>query len=174
MGSAHRSMMSLVWLFVCLALGIFSLSRWGLTLWEFGRVGTAGLLPVVVQGVRIDLVVVGASLFIPGFLIPLLGTGRKGLLLVQKTAPFYFATLLALFFFMELATPAFIAQYDVRPNVLFVEYLKYPREVFETLWGEFRIQLFLSVVLVPVVWLGSLRLCRVGPVRCNPGPGGVR
>ncbi len=31
---------------------------------------------------------------------------------------------------MELATPAFILQYDVRPNRLFIEYLKYPKEVF--------------------------------------------
>ena len=34
---------------------------------------------------------------------------------------------------MELATPGFIPEFDTRPNRLFFEYLRYPREVFGTL-----------------------------------------
>ncbi len=34
---------------------------------------------------------------------------------------------------MELATPAFIETYDIRPNRLFIEYLLYPKEVFTML-----------------------------------------
>lgn len=168
MGPACRSMMRLVGGYILLALGMFSLSRVGLSLWEFDRVGTAGMIPVVLQGVRIDLVVIGASLLLPGVLIPLFGTGEKGLSLIQKAAPIYFSTLLTLFFFLELSTPSFISQYDVRPNILFVEYLKYPREVFDTLWGEFRLQLVLSFVLVPAVWIGSLKLLSSSMRRVQP------
>ena len=47
-----------------------------------------------------------------------------------------------------MATPGFIAEYDVRPNRLFVEYLKYPHEVVSMLWGGFKIHVFASIGFV--------------------------
>jgi phosphoglycerol transferase MdoB-like AlkP superfamily enzyme len=47
--------------------------------------------------------------------------------------------------FMELATPPFMMQFDLRPNRLFIEYLSYPKEVFSMLWNGFRAALILGV-----------------------------
>lgn len=65
-----------------------------------------------------------------------------------------------LLLFMEVATPAFIAEYDVRPNRLFVEYLKYPKEVFSMLWGGFRIHLFVGLLATAATIWGVSRLMR--------------
>jgi phosphoglycerol transferase MdoB-like AlkP superfamily enzyme len=43
--------------------------------------------------------------------------------------------------FMELVTPPFILEYDQRPNILFVEYLKYPQEVARMLWVGYKVEI---------------------------------
>jgi phosphoglycerol transferase MdoB-like AlkP superfamily enzyme len=54
---------------------------------------------------------------------------------------------------MEVVTPPFIAEYDIRPNYLFVEYLKYPGEVFSMLFVGYKIDLLAALIIVPaVVW----------------------
>lgn len=101
-------------------------------LWE--RVEPTGGLPfILLQGVRFDLIVV-AQLFGPVFLLlPWLHAHatlrRAGAWLV----PGYLALVCALGLFVEASTLAFIREFDVRPNYLFVEYLAYPREVFTML-----------------------------------------
>jgi phosphoglycerol transferase MdoB-like AlkP superfamily enzyme len=56
--------------------------------------------------------------------------------------------------FLEAATPGFIAEYDVRPNRLFVEYLKYPHEVIPMLWRGFRVHVFAGFgFTLLAVWL---------------------
>ncbi|WP_342366043.1 LTA synthase family protein [Pseudoalteromonas sp. S16_S37] len=52
-------------------------------------------------------------------------------------------TLVVLF---EIATPAFINQYDVRPNRLFVEYLQYPNEVFSMLINGHLLTLAMAIL----------------------------
>jgi phosphoglycerol transferase MdoB-like AlkP superfamily enzyme len=53
----------------------------------------------------------------------------------------------AILLYIELATPLFIDQFDLRPNYLFVEYLQYPKEVFATLWGAYKLALIASVTI---------------------------
>ncbi|WP_207796413.1 LTA synthase family protein [Pseudohalioglobus lutimaris] len=50
--------------------------------------------------------------------------------------------------FMEAATPTFITEYDLRPNILFVEYLKYPKEVGSMLLGGYKLDIFLGLLAV--------------------------
>ena len=47
--------------------------------------------------------------------------------------------------FLEIATPGFIMEYDVRPNRIFVEYLKYPNEVMSMLWTGFKVHIFATL-----------------------------
>ncbi len=49
--------------------------------------------------------------------------------------------------YMEVATPPFIIEYDLRPNRLFVEYLIYPKEVFGMLWSGYKLELFIGLVV---------------------------
>lgn len=56
--------------------------------------------------------------------------------------------------FLEALTHGFITEYDVGPNHLFVEYLKYPNEVIPMLWGGFNIHVFASLGFVALtVWI---------------------
>ncbi|MFT6371723.1 MAG: hypothetical protein ACJAZT_000452 [Gammaproteobacteria bacterium] len=47
----------------------------------------------------------------------------------------------AVMVFLELATPNFIQQFDFRPNILFLEYLKYPKEILTMPVKEYPFQL---------------------------------
>ena len=148
-------------LFAGLALILLSLSRIGLMLWQWPRVDGLGNVGwMLLQGVRADLILVGLLLAIPVLLAPILAL-----------APFakfwrFFSLLwcviaLTLIIFIELSSPSFIAQYDIRPNRLYVEYLKYPKEVFSTLWQGFRVPLIGGTLLTALlVWLGTRLLVR--------------
>lgn len=150
-----------------LGLLLLSLSRLALVLWQFDRVeGTALLFDVLVQGIRADIIVVSLFLVVPVLLIPLASV--RGLNKVWFQFSYLWCLLaLVLLVFMELATPAFIMQYDVRPNRLFVEYLKYPKEVLSTLWFGFRWPLVFGLVAtLALTWL-MRRIFRAGKCSLN-------
>jgi phosphoglycerol transferase MdoB-like AlkP superfamily enzyme len=59
--------------------------------------------------------------------------------------------------FLEVATPGFINEYDVRPNRIFVEYLKYPNEVFSMLWRGFKVEIFATLLVSGLaIWLSHI------------------
>lgn len=60
---------------------------------------------------------------------------KRGVRCVRMTVAARFVAAMLLLIFIELATGPFVAQYDARPNRLVYEYLKYPREVFATIWA---------------------------------------
>lgn len=120
--------------FIALELVLLSLSRLGLAIWQSDRVSAVGgRAQLFLQGVRVDFASLGWMLTIPAIASALLlapnlpGKIWRFVLRVWLTAETLF------FFFMELATPAFLAEYDFRPNRLFFEYLTSPREVFSML-----------------------------------------
>ena len=128
-----------------LGLMIFSLSRAGLVAWQWERLSATGILgQIMVQGVRADLIMLGYLIALPLVLSPLLAH-QKTLGLWKNLTVAWGTFALIFIVFMELSTPQFVMQYDVRPNRLFVEYLSYPAEVMSTLWHGFRIALILGV-----------------------------
>ncbi len=137
-----------------LGLVLLSLSRLALVLWQYDRVvQTDVLMQLFVQGLRADIIVICLLLVVPVLLIPLASVRGMSKLWFQFSY-FWCLAALVLLVFMELASPAFILQYDVRPNRLFVEYLKYPKEVLSTLWFGFRLPLVLGVVAtLALTWL---------------------
>lgn len=116
---------------VLFGLVLLSLSRTGLLLWQAERVmATNELFTILLQGVRADIILLSLWSLPAVLLLPLLSHWRR----LWFSLTFYWAWLgLALIVFIELATPAFLLQFDARPNRLFVEYLRYPKEVFSTL-----------------------------------------
>ena len=139
-----------------LGLAMLSLSRLALMAWQWERVAPSGIaFEMLVQGVRADLILLGYAMALPLLLAPLLAHARTARLWRLATLAWASAVLIFIVF-MELSSPQFIMQYDVRPNRLFIEYLSYPREVFSTLWHGFRSALLagcgLSVVLGVMLW----------------------
>lgn len=127
---------------ILLGLIILSLSRIGLVLWKFERVMHTGkLVEILLQGVRVDLIQLGLMLLVPLLLAPVFATSQL-FKIWQKFTYFWVIAGIVLLVFLEASTPGFIMEYDVRPNRIFVEYLKYPKEIFNMLWRGFKVDIF--------------------------------
>lgn len=135
-----------------LSLIVFlSLSRLTLVGWQFSRVSdTGGLIYVLSQGIRFDIISLAMFAAIPALFLPFVTSSN----LVRKYAlpaiKYYLLLVTAMFVFLELATPNYITQFDFRPNILFIEYLQHPREVFNMLIKAVPLQL-LGAVLVTLL-----------------------
>jgi phosphoglycerol transferase MdoB-like AlkP superfamily enzyme len=80
-------------------------------------------------GLRMDSITLSVLLMPPALaLLALPGRRLRSLVVAWLLTP-----LGAFVIYMELATPPFLGEYEVRPNRVFFEYLVYPREVFSTL-----------------------------------------
>lgn len=139
-----------------LAIVLLSLSRIALTLWLFERVDAVdGLWHVLVQGIRVDIATLCWLLILPATLsalLPVKGTVGKLWTWILRV---WLTIGLWLLVYMELATPPFVLEYDLRPNRLFVEYLIYPKEVFSMLWVGYKTELFVGVIgSVISAWFG--------------------
>jgi len=131
-------------------------SRLLLAAWQWPRVGSLDhLLTLMVYGLRFDIIVISLLWFLPAILLWLL---PKQPTLAAIDIAFSrlwltFSTLLILF--LELATPAFIDQYDTRPNRLFFEYLDNPVEVLQTSLLEYPWH-FVAALVVMALFAGYL------------------
>ncbi|THK41230.1 LTA synthase family protein [Methylophaga sp. SB9B] len=145
---------------VVTGLIMLSLSRLGLVIWQWDRVVAATDLPTIfLQGFRADLIILGMLLAPLVLLMPVL-VNRWAWKIWQKLVLIWGVIIIVIISFMEASTPAFIMQYDLRPNRLFIEYLQYPKEVFATLWQGFRVPLFVGVALTLLFGSGTILLLK--------------
>ena len=137
-----------------ITLGLLSIARLGLIAWQWPRVETlSAAVNILVNGIRVDLSTLGYVFAIPALLHPwLVGTRADKIWHAVLKVWLFIATISVLFF--ELATPAFIYEYGLRPNRLFIEYLEYPAEVGKMLLNGH----LLEIVLVSLVLAGCARL----------------
>ncbi|MFT5708713.1 MAG: phosphoglycerol transferase MdoB-like AlkP superfamily enzyme, partial [Oceanospirillaceae bacterium] len=145
-------------------LMVFSLSRLGLALWHLDRVSAVdGWFNIFMSGLRIDIASVCFLLVLPALISSLISAEHRigqiwnFLLRVWITFGLWFAV------YMEVVTPAFIIEYDLRPNRLFIEYLIYPKEVFGMLWSAYKLELaiglFATIITVFYGWKLSRIVC---------------
>jgi phosphoglycerol transferase MdoB-like AlkP superfamily enzyme len=133
---------------MAILLLFLSISRVVLVLWYWERVGpTGGVQFILLQGFRFDLVLMGMFLG-PALLAAPWVTGKR-----ISAGVLRFYLVLATFFiiWVELGTIPYIDQYDARPNFTYVEYLKYPREVWSMLLSSYG-PLMVSVALVALAF----------------------
>jgi phosphoglycerol transferase MdoB-like AlkP superfamily enzyme len=143
---------------VALGLLVLSVSRIALVVWQWDRVKPTGILgQMLIQGVRADLILLGYIIVIPLLLAPLFA--HRTVSRTWRAFTVTWATVALVFIvFMELSTPQFLMQFDVRPNRLFIEYLSYPAEVMSTLWNGFRIAVLLGVAGTTVLGITLFKL----------------
>jgi phosphoglycerol transferase MdoB-like AlkP superfamily enzyme len=146
-------MRHLTLVFIVAAMLMLTISRVALATWQRDRVRNAGgLWPILLGGWRIDAHQVATIAILPGFLSPWLGQFDTA---TQITSA-WFQIAWVVLVFMEVATPPFILEYDTRPNRLFVEYLKHPREVGGMLWRGFKGALVGgTLIVILAAWLGG-------------------
>ena len=108
---------------------------------------------MLLQGSRSDLMTLGLLAAPIVVVMPFFLAVRRMNWWIRVACAWLTLSLLAIVF-LELATPPFLTEYDMRPNRLFVEYLAYPREVSAMLWGGYRGSLALiAVCLGTAGWL---------------------
>ncbi len=163
-----RPLVSFAWRLVL----VLTVARVLLVAWQWERVAAVDMLvPVFVQGLRFDLVLLGIALVLPVLSFPLLASSERLVPLWRGLLSVYLPTVFFAALFMELSTPSFIDQFDFRPNILFVEYLNHPREVAATLWGAYKAPLIFTVVFVTgLTVLVARQLRRIVAGARSPGP----
>ncbi|MDQ8031356.1 MAG: LTA synthase family protein [Bordetella sp.] len=140
--------------FVAAALVLLTLSRLALAAWQWPRVRDAGgLWPLLRGGLRIDAHMVAVLAAWPLVLGPWLGEFHWA----AEITSYWFMLSWILLVLLEVSTPPFIQEYDTRPNRLFVEYLKHPREVSNMVWRGYKTALLGgTAVLVLVGFAGCV------------------
>jgi phosphoglycerol transferase MdoB-like AlkP superfamily enzyme len=145
--------------FFLAALVFLGLARIGFIVWKWDRVIVVdGLWPVIGYGVRMDVLLLSIAVFLPTLISLLLPSSKNILHIWHRVLPVWLTGYAVLFVFMEVATPSFIDQYDIRPNRLFFEYLNHPQEVFSTLWAAYKVPLILAGALVVLTIRGAWQL----------------
>jgi phosphoglycerol transferase MdoB-like AlkP superfamily enzyme len=102
-----------------------------------------------VYGLRMDIIAVSYLMIIP--VIVLAFSPKVISSAVDKVLRAYFFVVILTMVYMENATFPFFAEYDVRPNFKFVEYLEYPKEVFGMLMADYKLALFISLVMMSLI-----------------------
>jgi len=125
-------------------LGRFSL--WVIYFDRFDDITFFESLLTFVYGLRMDTIVISIVLVIPTLLLAL--TPQLLAKTTSKVLRAYFVAWLLLFIFIENATIPFFAQYDVRPNYLFIAYLEYPKEVVSLMLKDYLLELIISFVMM--------------------------
>ncbi len=145
-------MSSQILAFMAAAFGLLTLSRILLIAWLWPRIRAAGgPRKILIGGLRIDINQIAMWAGIPALLAPWVGNQP---LAITITGIWLMAawTLMVL---LEVSTPQFIQEYDSRPNRLYIDYLKYPKEVFGMLWKGYKLVLFGAfLVLAVAIGLG--------------------
>ena len=130
------------------------LALFGLYFEKFSESGVNYWLSFL-YGLRMDTIVASMLLVVPLLLLTLSPKlWQRGVEIFLK---YYFLLVFALLIYIEVATFPFFAQYDVRPNYLFVEYLKYPKEVFSMIWAAYKLELLIALLLIVLFALIYLR-----------------
>jgi phosphoglycerol transferase MdoB-like AlkP superfamily enzyme len=145
---------SCVFGFMLIGLVTLGLSRAALIGWQWQRVDIAdSLLSMLLQGARSDLITLAMFAAPTVVLVPFFLAARRMSWWIRIACAWLTFSLIAILF-LELATAPFLAEYDMRPNRLFVEYLAYPREVSAMLWGGYRGSLaVIAAILGTAGWL---------------------
>lgn len=144
-----------IWLFSGALLLTLFCSRAALIATHWDRVSAvADLTAILIQGLRFDLIVLFAILALPLVGHPFFCQYHVW----RKILTVSFAAAYGLVLLMEAATPTFISEFDLRPNILFVEYLKYPREVLTMLWRGYKAPVSLGIFTTGALMTGFYRL----------------
>ena len=142
--------------------------RFGLSVQHIARIRDADqLLLILTNGLRIDLSFLAMTLFVPLILI-LVAFWLPGLQkFTNRVVQFWLVGWVVFVIFLEVSTPLFISEFDIRPNRLFIEYLNSPLEISSMLSGGFLPESILIVVVTISLGYGAIRL--IGKIPTSTG-----
>ena len=133
---------------------ILAISRSALTFMYFDRLrGASNIFFVYIAGMRMDVILLSYATIFPTFLLLL--CPKRIILKFRWFFTLWFTLFMCLLVHMEIATFPFVAEYDLRPDRKFLEYLKHTREVSGMLWKAYKFHLIGGVFFVALTALLS-------------------
>jgi phosphoglycerol transferase MdoB-like AlkP superfamily enzyme len=151
-------------IFAGAALTVLLVSRLGLAWLYSDRLAAAGgLAPILGVGLRFDLVII-AGICGLSLLVSILAPGaflRSSAWHGIRTA--WCMGWMMVLLFNEAASPDFMAEFGVRPNRQYVEYMNSPALVFSTIWNNNRTSFVVGIVLTVLAAVAMRRLLRRAP-----------
>ena len=136
--------------FIIITLVALCLSRLVLVLSFYDRINSlTDAFYILIQGIRVDSIVAGYFFLLPALISIWLKQGRLSQIFnvfISLWLILAFTTII----FMEVMTPEFINEYDVRPNRIFLDYLIYPKEVFSMLWEGYKPAIFIGLAAIAI------------------------
>lgn len=97
-------------------------------------------------GLKMDTIVASIILIIPTFMLTIMPRYFSNI--IDKLLKIYFLVFSIFAIFIEVATFPFMAQYDSRPNYLFIEYLEYSKEVSSMIFADYKIELLIAFTII--------------------------
>jgi len=159
--TANTSVLKPLLRFTIILISIFITSRIALLFWQHSRLNDGDIWPIISGAIRIDLSSIGYLATIGVFILILHVVARPKTELFQRIFTLYGSCVVTVVVIIEASTPAFINQYDVRPNRLYIEYLDYPQEVFSMLVHGHLFAMLSTLLLASLTSVYSYRLlCR--------------
>jgi len=129
-------------------LVVFTLGRAVLVVYYYPRLldSDVSIWLTFLYGWRMDTIAASLFLLFPALLIHFSPSSFSDI--SNRIIRIYFLIVFVVAIYMENATLPFINEYDVRPNVIFLNYLKYPQEVVPTIWAIYKLELFISALMM--------------------------
>ncbi len=138
--------------YVGLLLGLLTLSRLILIGWQYDRVGSLeNAVTVLVYGIRFDFIVACFLFLIPALTMLLMPRSQLINRIFSLVGQYWLMLVTLLVIFVEISTPAFIDQYDTRPNRIYFEYLDTPVEVFNSAVYEYPWHFVVAFILMTLL-----------------------
>ncbi len=132
-----------------LFVALFLIGRFFFYLLYFERFNDISFLESLltfIYGLRMDTIVICIILVIPTIFLAI--TPKIFSNFISKFLNIYILFFLVIALFIECASFPFFAQYDLRPNYLFIEYLEYPQEVTSLLFKDYKFQFIAVFILI--------------------------
>ena len=149
-----RELLKIYLLFITL----FFLGRLGLYTLYFDRLGDITFIESLLSflyGLKLDTMTTSIIMVIPALILAI--TPQSLAHYASRLLNGYVLFFLLIALYIENATFPFVAQYDVRPNYLFIEYLKYPQEVTSMILKEYPLQLAAALGMLAIMAWAYLR-----------------
>jgi phosphoglycerol transferase MdoB-like AlkP superfamily enzyme len=133
-----------------LMIAIFFIGRVGLFIWQYNNFSSekANLYLSFLYGLKIDTMTASILLVIPLIILIFSPKALSGI--ANWSLRVYFLVVLGWLIYVEIATFPFFAEYDVRPNFKFVEYLEYPKEVFNLIITDYKLPLLIAFIVISI------------------------
>lgn len=113
---------------------------------RFNDISFSESLLTFIYGLRMDTIVICIILIIPTIFLAI--TPKIFSNFISKFLSIYILFFLVIALFIECASFPFFAEYDLRPNYLFIEYLEYPQEVTSLLFKDYKFEFIAVFILI--------------------------